>query len=419
MRIGYRITLALLAPGLWVAVMAVAMAAAAPPVVKPTPRPTSAGARREVAARRALQGVTDRYRTMRGYHLEGRGETRLTSSQGENLNVSSVRFLVSRPNRYASEIHTREMTTRMVLDGDSVWTALPEMGQYQVQLYSVLRDGMDSTSLVRQFDPAAEYGQLLEGVLGVKPLGRDTVHTNAGVVACERYAVTNSQSVQTGEGVKVHPRVLWVDPTTRMVLLDSVRIDQQHPKLGAITSVNITRMVVARPDPVFAADAFRFQAGGDLKRVRRFMRRSPEHTALEGRPASDFTLQTLADAKPVRLSDLKGSVVLLDFWATWCGPCRGWLPIVAKAQRDYAAKGLKVFAVNERESETKVRDYLAKQKLDVPVLMDPSGAVGTQYRANSIPLTVIVGRDGNVVRVMVGLHGEDDLKDVLYEAGLD
>jgi len=111
--------------------------------------------------------------------------------------------------------------------------------------------------------------------------------------------------------------------------------------------------------------------------------------------------------------------VLLDFWATWCGPCRRWLPIVEKAHRDYAAKGLSVFAVNEREPESKVRAYLGKQKLDLPVLMDRSGAVGSTYRASSIPLTVVVGRDGNVLRVMVGLHDAEDLEDVLREAGID
>jgi cystathionine beta-lyase/cystathionine gamma-synthase len=92
---------------------------------------------------------------------------------------------------------------------------------------------------------------------------------------------------------------------------------------------------------------------------------------------------------------------------------------VAQAHRDYAAKGLAVFAVNEREAEPQVRAYLAQQKLDLPVLMDRSGTVGSIYRASSIPLTVVVGRDGNVLRIMVGLHEAEDLKDVLHDAGID
>jgi hypothetical protein len=77
-----------------------------------------------------------------------------------------------------------------------------------------------------------------------------------------------------------------------------------------------------------------------------------------------------------------------------------------------------VYAVNERETETQVRKYLDQQKIDIPVLMDLSGSVGTQYRASSIPLSVVVGRDGNVVRVLLGLHDADDLNEVLKEAGL-
>jgi thiol-disulfide isomerase/thioredoxin len=158
---------------------------------------------------------------------------------------------------------------------------------------------------------------------------------------------------------------------------------------------------------------------------RRGPARAQVHAALtraggDGGPARQrLTLETLTDAKPVTLSGLKGRVVLLDFWATWCGPCRGWLPIVAKAHHDYAAKGLSVFAVNEREPESKVLAYLTKQKLDLPVLMDTGGQVGMAYQARSIPLTVLVGRDGKVARVMVGLHDEEDLKDALHDAGID
>jgi thiol-disulfide isomerase/thioredoxin len=386
-----------------------------PPASRPGAR---AVAQREAAARRALTAVTDRYRAMRGYQLEGRGGTSVTSSQGDNESVTWVRFAVLRPDRYAGEIRSTDMTTRLVMDGDSLWTAIPVLGQYQVQAVASVRPAMDSTAWTRQFDPAYEYAHLLEDLVSVTALGRDTVHTNAGVVNCDRFAVTTKAAAQAGEGIRVHPRVLWVDPATQMVLLDSVRIDQQHPQLGEVTSVNVTRMVVARPDPTFAADAFRFRPDPDLRRVRRFARTSAEHAALEGRKASDFTLETLDGAKAVKLSELKGHVVLLDFWATWCGPCRGWLPIVAKAHREYEAKGLRVFAVNEREPEAKVRTYLTKQNLNVPVLMDRSGTVGMMYRASSIPLTVVIGRDGNVLRVLVGLHGEEDLKDVLAEAGL-
>jgi thiol-disulfide isomerase/thioredoxin len=253
----------------------------------------------------------------------------------------------------------------------------------------------------------------------VQTLPRDTVRTARGVVKCDRYALSRAAADSTAPGVTIHPRVVWVDPASRLVLLDSSRVDQTHPQLGPVSAVSMMRLVVAEADPTVAADAFVFKPDDGMRRVRRFMQRSPEHEALEGQPATDFTLETLAGSKPVKLSELKGRVVVLDFWATWCGPCRRWLPIVEQASRDYASKGLAVFAVNERETDSKVRSYLDQQKLDLPVLMDRSGTVGSIYRASSIPLTVVVGKDGFVLRVMVGLHEAEDLKDVLHEAGID
>lgn len=368
-------------------------------------------------ARKAVTSVAERYRTLKGYHLEGYAESRIQSSQGEQVTKSSVRFKVQRPSRLASEVRNDEMTSRVVSNGDSVWTSVKELNQYMVQSLADVKRDSDTLGFQRQFDPAADYARILNGVKDVKPLTRDTVHTAAGVVTCERYALSFPQAEGSTE-LTLHPRVLWIEPRTRMVLLDSVRIDRQHPQLGEVSSINVTRMVVAKPDPALTATDFTFRPDAGARRVRRFQRPSPEHAAFEGRPASDFTLESLAGGKPVKLSEQKGKIVVLDFWATWCGPCRRWMPIVAKAQKDYGARGVQVYAVNLRETETKVREYLTKQNIEVPVLMDRSGSVGDDYKAASIPTTVVVGRDGRVVRVLVGLHDEADLKDVLIEAGL-
>ena len=370
-------------------------------------------------ARKALERVAERYRTLKGYRLEGATSNTVSTRTEKNETGNRIRFLVQRPGRLTSEVRDSQYTTRLVANGESLWTAIPELDQYMAQPLAPLLAGADSAQLKGQLDPLSGYTHLLDGITRVQTLPRDTVRTARGVVKCDRYALWRAAADSTEPGVTLHPRVVWVDPASRLVLLDSSRVDQTHPQLGPVSAVSMMRLVVAEADPTVAADAFVFKPDDGMRRVRRFMQRSPEHEALEGQPATDFTLETLAGSKPVKLSELKGRVVVLDFWATWCGPCRRWLPIVEQASRDYASKGLAVFAVNERETDSKVRSYLDQQKLDLPVLMDRSGTVGSIYRASSIPLTVVVGKDGFVLRVMVGLHEAEDLKDVLHEAGID
>lgn len=126
---------------------------------------------------------------------------------------------------------------------------------------------------------------------------------------------------------------------------------------------------------------------------------------LEGQPAPDFTLPTL-DGKQVALSELRGSVVLLDFWATWCGPCVASMPKLEQTHKDNAATGLKVFAINVGEDQAKVQPFVDEHKLTMPILLDTESAVAGKYGADkAIPFQVLIGRDGVVRKIVVGAGG--------------
>jgi len=129
-------------------------------------------------------------------------------------------------------------------------------------------------------------------------------------------------------------------------------------------------------------------------------------SSLEGKAAPQFKLMSL-EGKPVSLADANGKVVVLDFWATWCGPCRMALPHINQLYNDMKDKGLLVYAVNQQEDKQDVQDFVTETKLALPVLLDSDNKVSDQYGADSIPETVVIGKDGIVKKVIIGVGPGD------------
>ncbi len=123
---------------------------------------------------------------------------------------------------------------------------------------------------------------------------------------------------------------------------------------------------------------------------------------LVGQAAPQFSLPLL-DGGTFDLASYRGKqVVLLDFWATWCGPCRVAMPTLVEVSREYADKGVRYFAVNLREKPEVIRSYLKEAKLEIVVPLDKDGGIARKYNVNGIPTMVIVGKDGKVKKVHVG-----------------
>ena len=139
-----------------------------------------------------------------------------------------------------------------------------------------------------------------------------------------------------------------------------------------------------------------------------------EAPVLEGKPGEDFELPLL-DGGTVKLSDLKGKTVVLDFWATWCGPCRMAMPVVGKVTEEFADKGVVLYTVNQREEAEAVQKYLQSTKLNPKVALDKEGKVSLAYGARSIPTIVLIGADGVIRKIFTGVSPqfEDELRGAL------
>lgn len=129
---------------------------------------------------------------------------------------------------------------------------------------------------------------------------------------------------------------------------------------------------------------------------------------LVGKPAPDFTVELL-DGKKKTLSDYKGKVVVLDFWATWCVPCVKALPELIETVEPYKEKGVVLLAVNQEEQPEVVRKFLEAKGLKVTVAMDRNAAIGSGYNVDSLPQTIVINQDGHVAAHAVG-YTRDGIK---------
>jgi thiol-disulfide isomerase/thioredoxin len=215
-----------------------------------------------------------------------------------------------------------------------------------------------------------------------------------------------------------------VDPSTNLIRKWSIDLKaalekrgQQNVKAAVLTIDYAT----TTPEAPAAADAFAWAPPAGAKDAARMAEGGEEDGAqqLIGKPAPDFELDALGEdgGKKVKLKDInKDHVVVLDFWATWCGPCRAGLPILDKVYQARKEKKLKVYAVNLEEDKDTVAAFVKETKLGVPVLLDRTGETSKAYLANAIPETVIIGRDGKVKHVLVGTHPQAELEKLIDEA---
>lgn len=139
--------------------------------------------------------------------------------------------------------------------------------------------------------------------------------------------------------------------------------------------------------------------------------------AAVGQPAPDFTLPTL-EGDAVSLSDYRGHPVLMNFWATWCAPCRLEMPELVRAYNTHQDEGFMVLAVNltDQDSLDDVRAFVEEFDITFPVLLDETGAVYNElYRLLGLPMSVFVDRDGVIARIHIGIMTDQQVDEFVEE----
>ncbi len=138
-----------------------------------------------------------------------------------------------------------------------------------------------------------------------------------------------------------------------------------------------------------------------------------------GALAPEFSLPVIENGDPgarMALADLRGEAVLIDFWASWCGPCTMQAPIVDRIGKRYASRGLHVLGVNVDDTEDVARAHARKMGVSYPILLDATSEVQRKFGVNRLPSLVVVDRAGKVTAFTTGVVDEDALDRLVREA---
>jgi len=349
-----------------------------------------------MTAGQILARVSDAYRGLKTYQIEATDTYTSQSAAAQTM----LLLAVDEGGKLRLERDDGQNKIVVVSNGDTTWTYLPPVHQYSVLRAAasiVQGEGEDNPD-----DPVSRTENLL--VTRYRALER----------FADKAKLDGDQSVKVkGQKIpcyvveaqidKVHIK-LWVDQERFLVL----RQDQTDPS-GVFAKLEIKQFSTAGP---FESDLFEFTPPANARKVEVLPGRG---SSLVGKPARDFKLKDL-DGNEVTLSEFRGKVVLIDFWATWCAPCREELPSIAKLSAAYRDKDVVVIGVNDEDRAT-VKHYLEKQSLALTVLMDSSQKVHGQYGCHALPTVVIINREGTVTAQYVGGRSEEELRAALRTAG--
>jgi thiol-disulfide isomerase/thioredoxin len=366
-------------------------------------------------AKELLKQCEQALKKHRSYHYE----TKMTMDMvvgGNPIHMSTTSSTaVVNPDKMRIESKGPMGETTIVTDGEYTWVYISALKQY-VKKAAILGPQalFESLGMGNITDPSIATGD-------AKILGEETIEVDGNKYVCwvveiklDKLKMPQPGGAELTDGVIT----LWIDKDLKIdwKMTMSVKVQEgPMPKPVEMKQERIKRALTLDVD--LPDSLFRFTPPEGAKEVAEFARPHPITSNLAGKPAPEFRVKSLA-GETFDSASLKGKVVLLDFWATWCAPCRKAMPSVEKIHQEFKDKGLVVLALNVGEERETVEKFLKTVKVTYPVALTTDTDVVSAFQVNALPTYVVIAPDGDIAAYQIGSAGEAALLEALAKAGI-
>jgi peroxiredoxin len=363
----------------------------------------------DAKSEQVLREMTEYAQGLKSFRAEVQANAKVETGGTTNKLKFVYSIVGEQPNRLATIARSGEGAPVVVSDGKKLYALVPALNKYVLGSAPAsfqaiaAAESLQGTSLghsiiVGALLPFASYDELAAAIESAKYVGEEKL----GPVKCHHLKLTQ----------KLYDWDLWVEigkkPLPRKMEPDLTKWQKANPTqlpAGATADVIIGFKTWTTGITLKDKD-FKIDPPSSAQEVASLVPSPGEKTegpqALTGLAAPPLSLGTLAGGQ-MNLADHKGKeIVILDFWATWCGPCVAALPQVSEVAATYRARGVAFYAVNQQEEAATVTQFLTDKQWNIPVAMDVKGEGAQAYRVSGIPQTVIIGRTGKVEVVHVG-----------------
>jgi peroxiredoxin len=339
---------------------------------------------------------------------------------------SKYRFSVLRPGQFALRLSEGAMGMDIISDGKEMTTYVPILKKYTItnspsQISSAGSIGGpgfgpapgNSMAFIGALFETNAYDKMMEGVVAGNYLGREQMNGKpAEHIKFDQPDFSWELWTEPGERPLIQRITVDMSPMMRKLGGDGQELPQGMQAMFKDMKVqmvmNFTNWTINEP---IASETFQFVPPPSAEKVASLMELNDadedakeEPSPLLDKPAPVLQLKNL-NGEAFDLASEKGKhVVILDFWATWCGPCIKALPVLIDLANSYKTRGVSFYAVDQQEEKGTIRAFIKKQKFDMVVLADKEGEAGEAFGVEGIPQTVIIDKEGIVRVVHIGYN---------------